>query len=493
MVYLPFLVMVVALLLGVPIAFSLATAGIVGILLLGGDVTVVLRILGTTPFGAVADYVLTTIPMFILMAYFSASSGLARDLYTAAANWLSRVKGGLAIATVFACGIFGAMSGASLAAAAVMSGIAMPEMRRRGYSDELAAGSIGIGATLDILIPPSVGMVIYGISTQTSIGKLLIAGVIPGIIVAIFLTLAILVWVRVRPSHAPETYVVPAAERWASLGRIWSSLLLIVLVVALLYTGVATPTEVGALGAFLAGVIGAAFGRLTWAGALEAIRQTIKTSALIFTILIGATIFGYYMAMSKIPQQVVAAVTEMNLNRWVVIVGIVIAYFVISMFMDELPLLLLTLQLTFPSSPSLGFDPIWFGVMSMLMLSMGLVFPPGGDDRLRGRLQRQREPREGLHGDEHPDDRPRPDHGPPHGVPADRALAPRHDEVRPALAWVDETSPQRSTGRSDYNPPCSFASTAWHGGDSRTPTEEDMSWYVLSWVQSLVIRPGRGA
>ena len=176
MVYLPFLVMVVALLLGVPIAFSLATAGIVGIFLLGGDVNVVLRILGTTPFGVTAEYVLTTIPMFILMAYFSASGGLARDLYTAGAHWLSRVKGGLAIATVFACGIFGAMSGASLAAAAVMSSIAMPEMRRHGYSDELAAGSIGIGATLDILIPPSVGMVIYGISTQTSIGKLLIAG-----------------------------------------------------------------------------------------------------------------------------------------------------------------------------------------------------------------------------------------------------------------------------------------------------------------------------
>src|SRR5439155_133371 len=138
-------------------------------------------------------YVLTTIPMFILMAYFSASGGLARDLYIAGAHWLSRVKGGLAIATVFACGIFGAMSGASLAAAAVMSSIAMPEMRRHGYSDELAAGAIGIGATLDILIPPSVGMVIYGISTQTSIGKLLIAGVIPGIIVAIFLVLAILV------------------------------------------------------------------------------------------------------------------------------------------------------------------------------------------------------------------------------------------------------------------------------------------------------------
>jgi tripartite ATP-independent transporter DctM subunit len=376
--YVPFLIMVGALLLGVPIAFSLATAGIVGIVLLGGDASVVLRILGTTPFGVTAEYVLTTIPMFILMAYFSATGGLARDLYTAGAHWLSSVKGGLAIATVFACGIFGAMSGASLAAAAVMSSIAMPEMRRHGYSDELAAGAIGVGATLDILIPPSVGMVIYGISTQTSIGKLLIAGVIPGIIVGIFLIVAIVVWVRVRPTHAPEIYVVSTAERWASLRRIWPSLLLILLVVALLYTGAATPTEVGALGAFLAGAIGVLTGRLTWTGALAAIRETIKTSALIFMILIGATVFGYYMAMSQIPQQVVSVVADLNLNRWVVMVGIVVTYFVVSMFMDELPLLLLTLQLTFPLIVSMGFDPIWFGVISMLMVSMGLVFPPVG-------------------------------------------------------------------------------------------------------------------
>src|SRR5882672_1928253 len=360
--------MIVALLLGVPIAFSLAVAGIVGIFLLGGDWNVVMRILGTTPFSTAAEYVLTTIPMFILMAYFSASGGLARDLYTAGAQWLSRVKGGLAIATVFACGIFGAMSGASLAAAAVMSSIAMPEMRRHGYSDELAAGAIGIGATLDILIPPSVGMVIYGITTQTSIGRLLIAGLILGI----------MVWVRVAPSHAPETYVVSKAGRWAGLRRIWSSLLLIVLVVALLYTGAATPTEVGALGAFLAGAIGVALKRLSWAGAMDAVRQTIKTSGLIFMILIGATIFGYYMAMSQIPQHVVAVVAALDLNRWVVMSGIVIAYFVVSMFMDELPLLLLTLQLTFPLIVSMGFDPIWFGVMSMLMVSMGLVFPPVG-------------------------------------------------------------------------------------------------------------------
>jgi tripartite ATP-independent transporter DctM subunit len=378
MVFLPFLAMVIALLLGLPIAFSLAGAGILGIYLYTGNWNMVIGILGMAPFSSVADYALTTIPMFILMAFFSSSSGLAKDLYTAGANWLSHIKGGLAVATVFACGIFGAMSGASVAAASVMSSIAMPEMRRHGYSEELAAGSIGIGATLDILIPPSVAMVIYGVATQTSIGKLLIAGVVPGIIVGIFLAIAILIWVRVSPSHAPETYRVSTAERWASVKRIWPSLLLILLVLVLLYTGIVTPTEVGAIGAFLSAVIGIVFGRLRWAGAIEAIKLTIRTSAMIFMIIIGATIFGSYMALSRFPQHVVAAITEMNLNRWVVIVGIVVAYFVVSMFMDEIPLLLLTLQLTFPLITNLGFDPVWFGVLSMMMVSMGLVFPPVG-------------------------------------------------------------------------------------------------------------------
>jgi C4-dicarboxylate transporter, DctM subunit len=374
----PLIVLVLALLFGVPIAVALAGSGMLGIWLITGDLAKVLAIISLAPFSTVADYALTTIPMFILMAYFSASSGLARDLYQAAANWLSHIKGGLAIATVFACGIFGAMSGASVAAASVMSNIAMPEMRRHGYSEELAAGAIGIGATLDILIPPSIAMVIYGIATQTSIGKLLIAGIVPGVIVGVLLCVMVYLWVLVSPKHAPETFRVPNAERWASLGRIWPSLLLIVIVLALLYTGVATPTEVGALGALLAAVIGAAFGRLTLPDALDALKQTIRTSGMIFMILIGATVFGYFMTLSRIPQDVVEVVIAMNLNRWVVVSGIVVAYFVISMFMDEIPLLLLTLQLTFPLITSLGFDPIWFGVLSMMMVSMGLVFPPVG-------------------------------------------------------------------------------------------------------------------
>src|SRR5260221_4335295 len=375
---LPMLVLVLALLVGVPIAVALAGYGMLGIWLITGDIAKVLNIVGLVLFSSVADYQLTTIPMFILMAYFSASSGLARDLYASAAAYLSHIRGGLAIATVFACGIFGAMSGASTAAASVMSKIAMPEMRRHGYSDELAAGAIGVGATLDILIPPSIAMVIYGIATQTSIGKLLIAGVVPGIIAGILLAVMVYLWVVISPKHAPSTYRVSAQERSASLVRIWPSLLLILLVLVLLYTDVATPTEVGALGALLAGVIGAVFGRLTFAEAIDAVTSTIRTSAMIFLILLGATIFGYYMALRRIPQEVVTAVIAMELNRWVVIIGIVVAYFVISMFMDEIPLLLLTLQLTFPLITSLVFDPIWFGVISMMMGAMGLVFPPVG-------------------------------------------------------------------------------------------------------------------
>jgi tripartite ATP-independent transporter DctM subunit len=377
-IWLPLLALLLSLLFGVPIAVALAGSGMLGIFVVTGDLSKVIGIVSLAPFSSVADYALTTIPMFILMAYLSASSGLARDLYAAAANWLSHIRGGLAIATVFACGIFGAMSGASVAAASVMSKIAMPEMRRHGYSDELAAGAIGIGATLDILIPPSIAMVIYGIATQTSIGKLLIAGVVPGILVGTLLAASIYLWVLVSPQHAPTTYRASSAERLASLTRIWPSLLLIFCVLVLLYTGIATPTEVGALGALLAAVIGAAFGRLTLADAIEALRQTIRTSTMIFLILIGATIFGYYMALSRIPQEVVTVVTAMDLNRWVVMIGIVVAYFVISMFMDEIPLLLLTLQLTFPLITSLGFDPVWFGVISMMMVAMGLVFPPVG-------------------------------------------------------------------------------------------------------------------
>lgn len=374
----PFIILLILFILGVPIAFSLGTAGIVGILLITGDLKVLMSMVGLVTFDAVASYVLSAVPMFILMAFLSSSGGLATEMYRAAQNWTSNIRGGVAIGTVFACGIFGAMSGASLAAASVMSEIAIPNMRRLGYSEALTGGVVSIGATLDILIPPSILFVIYGIMTNTSVGKLLLAGVIPGIVLGIFLIFCILLWVFFRPQDAPRTEPVSWSERWHSSYRIWPCILLIFIVMGLLYAGVATPTEVAGLGAFFAGLTGVILRRLTWTGAIQAFKGTIRISAMIFMVLIGAYIFGYFMTLSGIPQKVITAVQAMNLNRWVVMIAICLSYFIFSMFMDELPLMLLFLQITFPLITQLGFNPIWYGVVMAIMVMMGLVFPPVG-------------------------------------------------------------------------------------------------------------------
>jgi C4-dicarboxylate transporter DctM subunit len=378
MVTIAFATMVVLMILGVPIAFSIGMAGVVGLLLITGNLNMVLSLIGMTTFSAVSSYILLTLPMFVLMAFFSSAGGLAKDLFNAADKWLSHIRGGLAIGTVFACGIFGAMSGVSSASASVMSQIAIPHMRRFGYSETLAAGTVAVGATLDLLIPPSLTFVIYGFITGTSIGKLLLAGIVPGIILGIFLIICIIVWVTIRPQDAPETKKASWAERWQSLWHIWPSLLLIIVVLTLLYIGASTPTEIGATGAFIAGVIGICFGTLNFKSIVGALKATLRINSMIFMILIGTTIFSAFVALSGLPQQLIIAVEAMNLNRWFVIIGIVLTYFFLSMFMDELPLLLLTLQLTFPLIIKLGFDPIWFGVVSVIMVMMGLVFPPVG-------------------------------------------------------------------------------------------------------------------
>ena len=364
--------------LGLPVAFALAGAGLVGIWLVTGDLKITMSMLGTTPLSVLSSYTLSTVPMFILMAYFSASSGLARDIYDAASDLLSSLRGGLGIATVFACGIFGAMSGASVAAASVMSTIAMPHMRRFGYSETLAAGAIGVGSTLDILIPPSVAMVIYGVLTGQSIGKLLIAGIVPGVVLGILLALTIYVWVTLFPASAPKTQRVSWSVRWRSLSRTWPSLSMIIIVIGLLYTGVATPTEIGAIGALIAALIGIVMGRLGWTGILDAIKKTISATAMIFMIIIGGSLFGYFITLSQVPQHMITAIGEMNLDRWLIIIGISVSYFVVSMFMDEIALTIITVQVTYPLVVALGFDPIWFGVLMMMLISMGMVFPPVG-------------------------------------------------------------------------------------------------------------------
>lgn len=374
----PVIAMIALLLIGFPIAFSLAISGIIGILIVTGDLNTLVNLLGMVTFDTVANYTLTTVPMFILLAFWASSGGLAEDLFQAASNWFGHIRGGLAVGTCVAVGIFGAMSGVTMAAASVMTQVALPRMRDAGYSDTMSAGVVGVGATTDCLIPPSVGLVIYGIMTETSIGKLLLAGIVPGVMVLILLSALILVWATVRPQDAPRQPSVPWSERWRSLWHIWPSLFLILMILGLLYAGVCTPTEVGGIGAFFACLFGILFGNLRWRGIIDAIKLTIQTTVMIFMILIGAFIFGYFMTLSGIPQKVMVFAGALEVNRWFIMIGIVVAYFIISMFMDELPLMLITLQLTFPLVLSLGFDPVWFGIMNMMMTMMGLVFPPVG-------------------------------------------------------------------------------------------------------------------
>jgi C4-dicarboxylate transporter, DctM subunit len=370
--------LVVMLLIGVPIGFAMICAAAFGVWWLTGSWLMVHTIASTTLYSSVADYTLTSVPMFILMAYVISQSGIAKDLFAAAANWLSFMRGGLALGTLVATSIFGAMSGASVAAAAVMSEIAVPQMRKAGYSEELSTGVVAVGATTDVLIPPSIALIIYGILTDTSIGALLVAGILPGVLLAVMIGAVIVTWVTVNPSIAPPTQAVSWSDRWASLSAIWPSLLLILTVMFLLYSGFATPTEIGALGAFMAIILAALLGRLSIAGLKYALAKTIKATAMIFIIFIGAKFFGYFLTMTQSPQALVDIVIGLEMNRWLVIIGITAAYFVLSMFMDEMPLMMLTLPLTFPVVMALDFDPVWFGILTMMMVAMGLVFPPVG-------------------------------------------------------------------------------------------------------------------
>jgi C4-dicarboxylate transporter DctM subunit len=375
----PFIALILCFILGIPIAFSLGTAGFVGLLLITKDIGVATGIVGLVTYDAVSSYILSAVPMFVLLAYLTSSSGLAGDMFKAAQQWTSRIRGGVAIGSVFACGVFGAMSGASLAAASVMSKIAVPSMRKLGYSDTLIGGVVSIGSTLDILIPPSVFFVIYGVMTETSVSQLLLAGILPGILLGIILIICILFWVFIRPQDAPqEGEKVSLATKWKSLYGLWPSILLIIAIMGLLYGGVATPTEVAGLGAFFTALIGLVLGRLDFAGIMDAFKGTIRTTVMIFMMLIGAYIFGYYVTLSGAPQKMLALVQVMNVNRWYIIIAICISYFIFSMFMDELPLILIYLQITFPLIISLGFNPIWYGVVMAIMEMMGLVFPPVG-------------------------------------------------------------------------------------------------------------------
>ena len=370
--------MLVFLFLGMPVAFALGAAGAIGLYWSGGADTV-FGILGTVPYRSAAHYTLSTLPMFILMAHFISASKIVDDIFVAAKRWLERLPGGLAITTIFASAGMAAMSGSSTASAATLSTMAVPQMIKHGYSKRIATGVVTVAGTLAIMIPPSIAFVLYGIITETSIGKLLIAGILPGILTAAMYCLSILIWSRVAPESMPRSSSVYSwKERFDSLKPLWPFLILASIVIGSMYGGLATPTEAAALGAFGSLVIPIALRRMSRKDFSAAVLAAMKSTTMIFTIIIGAMIFGYFLTITESTQQLIAFIGGMEVNRWFIMIALVILYLILGCVMDQVAIILVTLPMVFPLIIHLGFDPIWFGVICTKTAEIGMASPPVG-------------------------------------------------------------------------------------------------------------------
>ena len=370
--------LVLFLFLGLPVAFALGLSGVIGLLVAGGPETA-FTVLRTVPYRTAANYTLTTVPMFILMAQLVSAGGIVSDVFGAARRWLDRLPGGLAIAAVFASAGVGAMSGSSTASAAAMAQITIPEMQKHGYSTPVAAGVVTVAGTLAIMIPPSIGLVLYGIITENSIGKLLIAGLIPGILTALVYCAGIIIWNKARPGVMPPAEAgFTWAERRRSLRPLWAFILLGGLVIGSMYLGWATPTEAAAVGAFGALVIPLAQRRLGWPGVRRAVVRTVEITTMIFTIIIGAMVFGYFLTVTQATQKAIVTIGGLNLPPWLVLGLILILLMGLGCMLDQLAILLITLPLIYPLVMELGYDPIWFGVICIKVGEIGLVTPPVG-------------------------------------------------------------------------------------------------------------------
>ena len=359
------------------IGFSMALVGFLGFAVLS-SVGSSFAIMGMEPFKIGAAYSLTVIPLFILMGQFANHSKMGFEIYQTVYRWIGFLPGGLSMATIGACGGFAAISGSSLAAAATMGMVALPEMRRFKYDNALATGCVAAGGTLGILIPPSTVMIIYGILTEQPIATLFIAGILPGLLLTGLFILTIYVVTKIKPSLGPPGPRFSMKERIYSLKDTWSIFSLFVLVIGGLYTGWFTPTEAAGVGAFGAFAITIIKKRLTWDNLKLSLAQTVRTTAMVFLILIGAHVFGYFLTISQIPDQLSILATEWGLSRYAILAMIIFAYIIMGCFMEGLALMVLTIPIVYPLVLELGFDPIWFGVIITLVMEMSLITPPVG-------------------------------------------------------------------------------------------------------------------
>ena len=364
-------------LLRMPVAFAMALVGLVGFAYLTTP-EAALGLLGRDIFDTFRSYPLSVIPMFILMGTFAYASGISKRLYKTAYAWVGQFRGGLTIATVFACAGFGAICGSSTATAATMGQIALPEMKKYHYDDALATGTVAAAGTLGILIPPSTVLIVYGYLTEVSIGKLFIAGVLPGIIMSIFFaaTVALLCWRN--PALGPPGAPVSFKQKLRATTGIIETVILFFLAIGGLFLGWFSPTQSGAIGAGGALLIGLARRQLTWRSFFDAGKEALRTSCMVLFIITGAIVFGHFMAVSRIPFVLAEWLGGLPIHPMAVMVVIIFIYFIGGFFMDAMGLIVLTVPIFFPLVKELGFNPIWFGVIIVLVGEMGVITPPVG-------------------------------------------------------------------------------------------------------------------
>ena len=360
-----------------PLGFVMGLVGFAGFACLS-SLDAALALLGSVPYSTFSDYGFSVLPLFMLMGTFLYVARISSDLYDTAYTWVGHFPGGLAMSTIAACGGFAAMCGSSTATSASIGIAVLPEMKRYGYSSELATGSVACGGTVGVMIPPSIILIIYGIIAQESIGKLFIAGVIPGILQLLFLITTVFIVCKYNPSAGPPGPKTNFKKKILSLKNIWGLLILFALVMGGIYMGFFSPTEAGGVGCFGAFVFAIARRRLNWKGFLDSIYETARITSMTFIIVVGAQIFARFIAISRLPVELSTIISEMQLSGYFVVALILLLYLVLGSIMDTIAMMLFTVPIFLPLILSYGFDPIWFGVIATLMAEIGLITPPVG-------------------------------------------------------------------------------------------------------------------
>ncbi len=372
-----FLALFTLMLLRVPVGMAMGLVGVVGYSYIAG-VGPALKLVGQTSMRTVTDYTFGVIPMFMLMGAFVSVSGVSRELFKAANAFIGHLRGGLGVATVLACGGFAAICGSSVATAATFSAVAYPEMRRFNYPQSFSTGVIAAGGTLGAMLPPSTVLAVYAILTQQDIGKLFMAGIIPGLLAICMYIITIMIIVRVRPNWLPRGEKKSMGDRIRGLKDVWAPLVLFLFVIGGLYGGFFTPTEAGGVGASGAFLLGVLRGKLDKAGIREALLSATRTSAAVFTVLIGALLFGYFLTITQTPQKLTEFLTGLGVGRYGVLAMIMVMYLVLGCLMDAMAMIILTVPIIYPAIVHLGFDPIWFGIIIVMTVELGLIHPPVG-------------------------------------------------------------------------------------------------------------------